>query len=73
MITIFSSQLSNANIWSSSSNSLYYCFLISWGYFVFKLQVIKGKVEEVALPEKADVLISEPMGKVFFFFFFMLC
>lgn len=27
------------------------------------MQVIKGKVEEVELPEKADILISEPMGK----------
>ena len=29
------------------------------------LQVIKGKVEEVELPEKADMLISEPMGTCF--------
>lgn len=29
---------------------------------MFSLQVIKGKVEEVELPEKADILISEPMG-----------
>ncbi|KAL9237698.1 hypothetical protein vseg_012218 [Gypsophila vaccaria] len=27
-----------------------------------RITVIKGKVEEVELPEKADVLISEPMG-----------
>ncbi|KAI5581119.1 hypothetical protein POPTR_008G222700v4 [Populus trichocarpa] len=27
-----------------------------------KITVIKGKVEEVELPEKADILISEPMG-----------
>lgn len=27
------------------------------------LQVIHGKVEEVELPEKADILISEPMGE----------
>jgi hypothetical protein len=26
--------------------------------------VVKGKVEEVELPEKADILISEPMGKL---------
>lgn len=24
--------------------------------------MIKGKIEEVELPEKADILISEPMG-----------
>jgi len=30
--------------------------------------VIKGKVEEVELPEKADILISEPMGKFIFYF-----
>ncbi|KAB2067811.1 hypothetical protein ES319_A09G253900v1 [Gossypium barbadense] len=29
---------------------------------LFAAQVIKGKVEEVKLPEKADILISEPMG-----------
>ncbi|KAL2506895.1 putative histone-arginine methyltransferase 1.4 [Abeliophyllum distichum] len=27
-----------------------------------RITVIKGKVEEIELPEKADVLISEPMG-----------
>jgi hypothetical protein len=32
---------------------------------VFRLQVIHGKVEEVELPEKADILISEPMGESF--------
>ncbi len=32
---------------------------ISW------LQVIHGKVEEVKLPEKVDILISEPMGESF--------
>lgn len=25
---------------------------------------MKGKVEDVELPEKADILISEPMGKL---------
>lgn len=30
---------------------------------------MKGKVEEVELPEKADILISEPMGNNFIFFF----
>ncbi|KAL1081639.1 hypothetical protein V6Z11_D09G079400 [Gossypium hirsutum] len=29
-----------------------------------RITVIKGKVEEVELPEKADILISEPMGTV---------
>lgn len=33
---------------------------LKWLY----LQVIKGKVEEVELPEKADILISEPMGNL---------
>ncbi|XP_060185019.1 probable histone-arginine methyltransferase CARM1 [Lycium barbarum] len=28
---------------------------------LFAAQVIKGKVEDVELPEKADILISEPM------------
>ncbi|XP_047328615.1 probable histone-arginine methyltransferase 1.3 [Impatiens glandulifera] len=27
-----------------------------------RITVVKGKVEEVTLPEKADILISEPMG-----------
>lgn len=27
------------------------------------LQIVHGKVEDVTLPEKADILISEPMGK----------
>ncbi|KAL7184829.1 hypothetical protein ACSBR2_026882 [Camellia fascicularis] len=27
-----------------------------------RITVVKGKVEEVELPEKADILISEPMG-----------
>jgi len=30
--------------------------------------VIKGRVEDVELPEKADILISEPMGKLIFCF-----
>ncbi|KAG8483255.1 hypothetical protein CXB51_022259 [Gossypium anomalum] len=29
-----------------------------------RITVIKGKVEEVELPEKADILISEPMGMI---------
>ncbi|GKB93676.1 augmin subunit 4 [Tanacetum coccineum] len=29
---------------------------------LFAAQVIKGKIEDVELPEKADILISEPMG-----------
>ncbi|GMP68455.1 hypothetical protein CsSME_00028077 [Camellia sinensis var. sinensis] len=29
-----------------------------------RITVVKGKVEEVELPEKADILISEPMGKL---------
>ncbi|KAK1319999.1 putative histone-arginine methyltransferase CARM1 [Acorus calamus] len=28
-----------------------------------RAQVIRGKVEEVELSEKANILISEPMGK----------
>ncbi|KAL2339034.1 hypothetical protein Fmac_013480 [Flemingia macrophylla] len=31
-----------------------------------RITVIKGKVEDVELPEKADILISEPMGKLIF-------
>jgi histone-arginine methyltransferase CARM1 len=27
-----------------------------------KIKVIRGKVEEVVLPEKVDVIVSEPMG-----------
>jgi len=46
-----------------------------------RITVIKGKVEEVELPEKADILISEPMGMLarntlFIFYdvlFFFLC
>lgn len=38
--------------------------ILVWGTFLSKLQVVKGKVEEVELPEKADILISEPMGKL---------
>ncbi|KAF8387842.1 hypothetical protein HHK36_026503 [Tetracentron sinense] len=31
-----------------------------------RITIIKGKVEEVELPEKADILISEPMGTYVF-------
>ncbi|KAK4745602.1 hypothetical protein SAY87_011914 [Trapa incisa] len=31
-------------------------------YLGERITVIKGKVEEIELPEKADILISEPMG-----------
>lgn len=27
------------------------------------IQVIAGKIEEIELPEKVDIIISEPMGK----------
>lgn len=37
---------------------LYFCIIKT-----LKMQVIKGKVEEIELPEKADILISEPMGE----------
>lgn len=30
------------------------------------IQVIKGKIEEIELPEKVDVIISEPMGVLLF-------
>lgn len=36
------------------------------------IQVVKGKVEEIDLPEKADILISEPMGKFFNFISYQL-
>lgn len=51
-------------IWIFLSNSHYYHFLSFGGILFFELQVVKGKVEEVELPEKADILISEPMGKL---------
>jgi len=44
--------------WISQGNT--YC--INYLY----IQVIKGRVEDVVLPEKADILISEPMGKFIF-------
>lgn len=44
------------------SLTLSVCYLVLFLHYVMKLQVIKGKVEEVELPEKADILISEPMG-----------
>ncbi|XP_014663044.1 PREDICTED: histone-arginine methyltransferase CARMER-like isoform X2 [Priapulus caudatus] len=31
-----------------------------------KIQVISGKIEEVMLPEKVDIIISEPMGYMLF-------
>ena len=31
-----------------------------------KVSVIAGKIEEVDLPEKVDVIISEPMGYMLF-------
>ncbi|KAG0495711.1 hypothetical protein HPP92_000402 [Vanilla planifolia] len=37
-------------------------FEIAINLVAIALQVIKGKIEEVELPEKADILISEPMG-----------
>lgn len=37
---------------------LYFCIIKT-----LIMQVIKGKVEEIELPEKADILISEPMGE----------
>jgi len=30
---------------------------------LLRLQIVHGKVEDVTLPEKADILISEPMGE----------
>jgi len=27
-----------------------------------KIQILKGKVEEVTLPEKVDIIVSEPLG-----------
>lgn len=31
-----------------------------------KIQVIPGKIEEIELPEKIDIIISEPMGYMLF-------
>jgi hypothetical protein len=38
---------------------------MQWSKCVSWLQAIHGKVEEVHLPEKVDILISEPMGESF--------
>lgn len=58
------------------------CFnLLFWGYFwpwlfsqqlvrannlADRISVVAGKIEEVDLPEKVDVIISEPMGYMLF-------
>ena len=31
-----------------------------------QIQVIAGKIEEIELPEKVDIIISEPMGYMLF-------
>jgi len=36
--------------------------LVSWNGLSSVVEVVKGKVEEVELPEKVDLIISEPMG-----------
>ena len=40
--------------------------LIKNNKYADKMVVLAGKVEEVELPEKVDVLISEPMGYMLF-------
>ena len=36
--------------------------LVQGNGFSTKIQVIKGKLEEIELPEKVDIIISEPIG-----------
>lgn len=31
-----------------------------------QIQVVAGKIEEIELPEKVDIIISEPMGYMLF-------
>lgn len=31
-----------------------------------RIEVVAGKIEEISLPEKVDVIISEPMGYMLF-------
>ncbi|XP_044487100.1 probable histone-arginine methyltransferase 1.4 [Mangifera indica] len=65
ILSLFAAQAGAKHVYAVEASEMaeYACKLIAGNPSLGqRITVIKGKVEEVELPEKADILISEPMG-----------
>ncbi|PIN04727.1 Protein arginine N-methyltransferase CARM1 [Handroanthus impetiginosus] len=65
ILSLFAAQAGARHVYAVEASEMadYACKLIAGNPSLGeRITVIKGKVEEVELPEKADILISEPMG-----------
>lgn len=65
ILSLFAAQAGAKHVYAVEASEMadYARKLIAGNPFLAdRITVIKGKVEEVELPEKADILISEPMG-----------
>ncbi|KAK6913775.1 hypothetical protein RJ641_021096 [Dillenia turbinata] len=65
ILSLFAAQAGAKHVYAVEASEMaeYACKLISGNPSLSqRITVVKGKVEEVELPEKADILISEPMG-----------
>ncbi|KAL3508090.1 hypothetical protein ACH5RR_033472 [Cinchona calisaya] len=65
ILSLFAAQAGAKHVYAVEASEMaeYACKLIAGNPLLSqRITVIKGKVEEVELPEKADILISEPMG-----------
>ncbi|KAK8954613.1 putative histone-arginine methyltransferase CARM1 [Platanthera zijinensis] len=65
ILSLFAAKAGAKHVYAIEASEMaeYACRLIAGNPSLGKrITVIKGKVEEVELPEKADILISEPMG-----------
>lgn len=68
ILSFFATQAGAKKVYAVEASSMAkYCeMLVEHNKLTDKIVVIPGKIEEVNLPEKVDVIISEPMG-------YMLC
>jgi histone-arginine methyltransferase CARM1 len=68
ILSLFAAQAGAKHVYAvEASDMAYYARKLIAGNQPYgqRITVIHGKVEEVELPEKADILISEPMGESF--------
>ncbi|KAH0458726.1 hypothetical protein IEQ34_011540 [Dendrobium chrysotoxum] len=65
ILSLFAAKAGAKHVYAIEASEMadYACRLVAGNPSIGnRITVIKGKVEEVELPEKADILISEPMG-----------
>ena len=64
ILSFFAIQAGAKKVYACEASSIakYAAKLVNNNPFKGRIEVISGKIEEISLPEKVDILISEPMG-----------